>query len=487
MSARRIDTSLMKPLGLCLAVLLLSMIGLAGCGSEDTTSSAQSCEFHSDCPLGTSCSFENKCIVADCSNCQNDTSLICLHTEDHPEGVCSMPECVSDDDCDTAAGETCNDGECGTGGGNNGGNCSSDDDCGADETCSLAGQCVPDEGGNTCSTSADCGAGEYCDSATGECASGDCGVDADCDTAAGETCNTQTHTCEGGSSDPCGGCPSGQTCNTQTNQCESGSTDPCGGACPSGQHCDTASDTCVADQACDPACGTDQVCNPTTGTCEDNNCPTGSPTPQDCANDPVYNKFDPDGCYCAECLSDNDCDTAAGESCNPNGECMNCSEQCDPSQGGNACSQAGFYCVSNCCVECVGNTDCPQGDVCVDGACGPPPDCSTDPTVCTGGMVCNQSTGQCETPQTGQSCSVPTDCPQGQFCQGGQCQDLTGGGIGGGTCDPATTMCNSDCTCPGNSTCQFGMMCTGCQGTILSSDCPAGQACLAGVCWDLGM
>jgi hypothetical protein len=157
---------------------------------------------------------------------------------------------------------------------------------------------------------------------------------------------------------------------------------------------------------------------------------------------------------------------------------MTCDESCDPSDGGNACADPGFYCVSDCCVECLGASDCASGQVCVDGSCGAPPDCSVDPSVCTGGTVCDQATQTCVPPDTGGACTDQTDCAQGQFCNAGQCESLTGGG-GGGTCDPA---------CPGNSTCELGVLCTGCTaGPIpgLSPDCPAGQPCLGGVCFPL--
>jgi hypothetical protein len=157
---------------------------------------------------------------------------------------------------------------------------------------------------------------------------------------------------------------------------------------------------------------------------------------------------------------------------------MVCNETCDPADGGNACSNPGFYCVSDCCVECLGAADCANGEVCVDGSCGAPPDCSVDPSVCTGGTVCDQQTQTCVPPQTGQGCTTDADCAdQLSFCntQSGQCESITGGG-GGGTCSPA---------CPGNSTCELGMLCTGCQpGPIpgISPDCPSGQLCFAGVC-----
>ncbi|QDG53748.1 hypothetical protein FIV42_24290 [Persicimonas caeni] len=450
-----------------LAALFVLMIGLAGCG-EDDTSAVESCSFHSDCPVGTSCNYEGKCIEAACSNCENEPSLVCLVTDEHPEGVCSVPECSSDGDC--AEGESCQEGLCTDG--STVGDCQSDADCADGEKCNLANECVPDDS-TGCTTSDDCGDGEYCDQDAGSCAVGDCYDSTDC--ADSETCDTN-NTCVPDGTDPCGGCPQGQTCNTQTSQCEVTGTEPCGGSCPSGQVCNTQTDQCEPEQNCDPACTDGQICDTTSGTCIDNNCPPGTPEPSDCAADPVYNKFDADGCFCAQCLSDSDCDTGAGETCNPNGECIVCNESCDPSQGGNACSDPGFYCVSNCCIECVGNSDCPQGEVCVDGSCGAPPDCSVDPSACTGGMVCNQSTGQCEMPQSGTSCSSDADCQQGQFCDPSTqtCQSLIGDGSGM-TCDPQ---------CPsGPDACIFGMMCTCPQDAMpWEQVCPSGQVCLIGVC-----
>lgn len=452
-----------------LMAMIALAIGLAGCGSEDPAS-AQSCTFHSDCPSGTVCNFESKCATVECDFCKDDPNLVCI------DGACSLPECSTDDECDTAAGETCNNGACSDGTGNNGTgeDCQSNADCEEGETCNLQNQCVPD-GGDGCTSSDECGEGEYCNQDSGDCEAGDCYDSTEC--GQGETCD-ENNTCVSGGGDCGGGCPTGQTCNTSTNQCEEDTTDPCGGGCPTGQVCNTDTDQCEPEQQCDPACGADEVCDVTSGNCVPNDCPVGTPSPQDCANDPVYNKFDPDGCFCAQCLSDSDCDTAAGETCNPNGECMVCETSCTAQQGGgNPCPSADEYCVANCCVECIGNADCASGEVCVDGSCGAPPDCSVDPTVCTGGMVCNQSTGQCETPQSGGSCTSDADCQQGQFCDptSGSCQSLTNPG-GGGTCDPA---------CPDPNSCFGGMICTCPTDALPFPDptiCPAGQICFFGMC-----
>lgn len=437
---------------LYVATVFVLALGLAACGSEDT-SSAQSCEFDSDCELGTVCNYQEKCISAPCEDCEDDPSRICLVNDENPDGVCSRPECSGDSDCDTDAGETCSDGVCTTDGGG-GDDCTNDSDCDDGEECNLANECVPSED-DDCEVNDDCDDGEYCDPDTNECEVGECANSIDCEDD--EICDDNNECVVDGGEEDCSvdsDCADGEVCNAD-NQCEADES-----------------------SACDPECTGSEVCDETTGECIENECPPGTPSPDDCASDPEYNKFDAEGCFCAQCLDDSDCDTDAGETCNSNGECFACApeNECDPADGGDACAQEDYYCSSNCCVECLGNTDCADGEVCVDGSCGEAPDCSVDPSVCTGNLVCDPDTNTCVPPETGTDCSDdPNACPEGTFCDSttGECQDLTGGG-GGGTCDPA---------CPSGD-CIFGEMCT-CpsDGNPLDTSlCPSGEVCIFGMC-----
>src|SRR5690554_280189 len=434
--------------GFYAAILMAALFSLSACGSDDVAA-VQSCVFQSDCELGFACSTaSNECIQLPCVNgvCVEDPNLVCVVTPAHPGGTCSSPECTGDAQCDVSAGETCQAGVCATGGTTGG--CVNNSDCPDGQICNVADQCVPGE---------DVVEPEDCDNAC---------VD-------GQTCNTTTGECEGGTSDPCGGsCVAGQTCNAATGVCETDDINnpPCGGSCPSGQSCNTATNACEADTQTDPCNGTctaSEICN--NGTCVPNNCPPGSQTPETCAQDPVYNLFDAEGCYCSECLGDSDCNAAAGETCTENGECMACTESCDASQGADACSQDGFFCISGCCIECTGNSDCSvAGEVCVDGTCAPPPSCASDPTVCRAGTVCENDV--CTTPSTDAGCTSAAECfPKTCNLQTNTCEDGAGSRL--------PDMCAADSDCPNSQVCAGGFFCMdGCFANCLF--CIAGVYCM---------
>jgi hypothetical protein len=105
-----------------------------------------------------------------------------------------------------------------------------------------------------------------------------------------------------------------------------------------------------------------------------------------------------------------------------------CSSNSPAASTGGTCSLAGNRCQFGCsdsqgCVECLANTDCPNGaPLCVSGlcvACGTTADCNT-------GQVCEPATHTCANP-----CTTNANC-------------VGGGGPGGGdapTCDVATGTC----------------------------------------------
>jgi hypothetical protein len=80
--------------------------------TKPSASAPTECDFQSDCELGTSCNFEGRCVRAPCEDCEDDPGLICLVNEEKPGGVCSRPECTTDNECDMGAGETCDQGLC---------------------------------------------------------------------------------------------------------------------------------------------------------------------------------------------------------------------------------------------------------------------------------------------------------------------------------------------------------------------------------------
>ena len=475
------------------ALLLTAVIGVVGCGTDETSTTTETpCSFDDECEIGQVCLAEGVCGKVDCQFC--GPSQICW-TSPEGESSCSRPECNSDDEC--AGDASCDGGKCVVS------SCESRDDCPEGKICNvLAGTCVdpPD----MCATDFDCPDGQVCDPNTSECRDG-CSDSGACDE--GEFCNPDVKRCEPGcdSDDACG---AEQSCDTENNQC---ACDPA--KCAEGFVCDAATNGCVEQeepetcedvdcpegQMCDPGtlecietpegCTTQQgmpnscppgsVCNEATGECTTSTCPDKSP--EDCTGATPYLSMD--FCECVQCLDDTNCDMAAGESCNFNGQCQAaCANPCDQADADPCAGVPDTnYCFGGCCVECVGAADCAAGEACVDGFCDMPPPCDpADPTTCPSGYTCTG--GQCQPMQAGGNCDVndPMSCPQGQFCQPasmgssmGTCQGL-GGGMGCG-------LCNPNCTCDGNLTCD-GFACTGCMGFIDPS-CPGMLGvCLEGLC-----
>lgn len=365
-----------------------------GCSDEEVAGNT-TCSTDRDCELGTVCTAQNVCDYVDCQYCSPEDH-VCLITDERPEGSCSLPECVLNEDCPD--GEPCVEGICG----GSIPECTNNDQCPGTQVCNFANRCVDGEGGDDdCASNDDCSGNQVCDTTSGQC------ID------------------------------------------------------PGSDNCNDDPDLCADNEYCAD-----------NGECRTNNC--GDLSPSDCTGlTPV---FDGPNCQCVACLDASNC--APGQICN-NGTCEDtqsggCQISCDPNTPG-ICSGTGTpYCINECCVECLGAADCGGGEICLDGFCGLPPDCSTDPSVCPTGYECNAQ-GECAAPQTGQSCdpSDPSSCPVGTFCdpETSQC-----GGLGG---DLGCGFCNEDCTCDGGLTCN-GFACEGC--TMFSSDCPTGQFCLTGIC-----
>lgn len=450
------------------AVLLLCFAGCSG----DTAGGSTTCALDTDCPLGKVCQVQDKvCIVADCVHCEDNPDQICYKPTPESEGSCSAPECISDEECSSGS---CREGQCSDGG------CVTNDDCGDAEVCNLAGQCVESDG--TCAGDADCPDGEVCKDEA--CVEG-CSEDDDCEDE--EFCNTETQACEEGCRDSMS-CPSGQVCTDGDCACDETScpdgkvcldTGNCGDptscdqvTCPDGEVCNPTDLTCQAACTAD-SCMANEVCNPQTGLCEVDNCPGEDPTQCDGTQRPLW---DPIRCFCAECLGDTDCNEGAGETCNASGSCFACQQACDAGTPG-TCSGDTPYCINSCCVECVGAADCAQGQLCLDGQCGDPPNCQVDPSVCPDGYMCDAN-GECQPPAS-QGCDPddPTTCPDSTFCDPTTLMCTgAGGGFGCG-------LCNPDCTCDGGATCN-GFLC---ECDPLMQNCPAGQACipLLNVCFAL--
>ncbi|HUU00274.1 MAG TPA: hypothetical protein VM425_02405 [Myxococcota bacterium] len=138
-------------------------------------------------------------------------------------------------------------------------------------------------------------------------------------------------------------------------------------------------------------------------------------------------------CVDGDCRVDQDCE--ANFFCDENYKCLanECATDGD-------CAPAEF-CDSGRCkprqvVNCTGDTECRDDELCLDGTCQIAPACSAD-TDCPTGTVCTD--GKCARP-----CSVDADCPSGgipQVCQDGHCLQ----------------QCINDNTCPGDKICEAGV------------------------------
>jgi Cys-rich repeat protein len=475
-------------------LVMVMGFGLAGCGEEEVANKPTACSFDTDCKVGEVCLLARKecgsvpCVGDDgVANCLD--GQICLVLGDG-RSVCSRPECVSSSDCD--APSVCSAGKCVME------TCSTKDDCPAGKICNLAGACVEPSG--SCSSDAECPSGQVC-FADGQCGEG-CSMDTDCE--AGKYCDTGARLCATGcrNSMECGeglvcganracacnatSCPAGKVCDMMTGSCVIRSITSCDEVtCQPGMFCDPVDFQCkpgCTDRPGQPnSCQAGEVCNLATGQCVGNAC--GGRDGSECVGT-SRPRWNTQNCFCAECLSDSDC--PGGKSCNANGTCQACAP-CDPATpgvcgvGANANAP---YCIAGCCVQCIGNADCPAGKICLDGVCGQPPSCAQDPNACPQGYTCQN--GQCQPPSSGGgACNIadPSSCPIGQTCTP---TDQSGNGtceaLGGGFCG----LCNADCTCNGGLTCN-GFVCEGCNpNAFIDPRCPPGilpiGICFQGIC-----
>jgi len=169
-----------------------------------------------------------------------------------------------------------------------------------------------------------------------------------------------------------------------------------------------------------------------------------------------------------DCLSNQNCDEGLcvtkqnlceavscppGEDCNPNnGNCVlksACSGFC---KKGQVCDINKKVCVDDCRVKACkdANETCNQGT----GVC-MPPDCRTG-FVCTGGLVCDNVTGQCVQP--------PPDCRKaGNSCKTGEC------------CHPSTGKCVTDCRICKN--CKSTQTCNSSTGICQTKVCQVKSTC----------
>jgi len=150
-----------------------------------------------------------------------------------------------------------------------------------------------------------------------------------------------------------------------------------------------------------------------------------------------------DGCELSFCPD--------GETCLSSLSCLTCT-----------CvnNQAQYTAIEGCCdSEC----DCPEGEICIDGACGEP-ECECD-DECDYFEECVE--GQCVFVE--ECCEVDSDCGEGVCFQ---CCD--------GVCSHIEGCCSSDDDCPLDSVCEDNA----CVQTCCESDddCGANEVCSDGAC-----
>jgi hypothetical protein len=143
-----------------------------------------------------------------------------------------------------------------------------------------------------------------------------------------------------------------------------------------------------------------------------------------------------------------DDDAGTGAACRNSKDCPT-DQVCDP--------------TAHACVQCVSNSDCMTGLVCMGSRCQAPAamcmnslDCTADPKA----PICDSSTGKCV------GCVVAKDCPTSNDCIDHACK--------------AFTMCANSLDCPSGQVCDTTRQrCVECVGT---NDCPMTSKCVGNVC-----
>jgi hypothetical protein len=149
----------------------------------------------------------------------------------------------------------------------------------------------------------------------------------------------------------------------------------------------------------------------------------------------------------------------------------------------------GQLCVNGACstqsAECSSRCDCDPGEICEGGACQSPPttcttkeDCPRGPADRCEAFQCNGFTHQCFDPDP-QPCAGPADCAGRPGCTGGTVCTCTSAGacVPDAACTPQdeTTTCGSGNYCNGTAHCDALPACT------QASDCTTlGLACNGG-------
>ena len=302
-------------------------------------------------PNSNACSDGNVCTVGD--TCSNGICVGGARLNCNDNNVCTTDLCNPASGCQYL---------------NNSDACDDGVHCNGDDTCA----------GGSCSAHAGdpCAAPEYCDENTDACV--ECLSDTHCDD--GDVCTNDS--CAGGTcsyTDNDGVvCDDGLFC-TATDECLGGACVGSGDACP-GQMCNDDTDACV-DCISHADCTDGEVCT-------DDFC-------------------DADG-QCFYTNNSNACDDTlfctAVDSCS-GGSCVGSGDPCL----GQLCDE-----VNDRCVECLGDADCDDGNVCTNDFCvgGTCSYTDNDGAVCDDGLFCT-TTGEC----AGGVCVGSGDACPGQMWQ----------------------------------------------------------------------
>lgn len=446
------------------------------------------------------------------SDCTDSSDCLASHYCDVPSGTCLPRQnpggaCTSDDNCNTAQGDSCVDGVCC--------NAPCTGQCQACNVAGSVGQCVPvpaggapREGGPVGASRVPCSTdgsscGGACDGvnvsacafpmAGTECAPAACNAGTNqaveasvcnglgacnapaavsCDPfvcdgdACRQTCSQDSH-CEGNLQCIAGTCvaafPNGSDCTVGT-QCQSGlcvdgvcCSSACGGQC---EACNVAGDegTCTPvsgdPRGARPACSGSGDC---AGTCDGSN--------------PAACTFPNTNVTCRQAACTDGTATLTGY-CNGSGICpgaqtVACDDGCD-----------GLLCAN---PECSVSADCGAGEVCRAGMCVPPDEngtaCSTAADCasgfCVDGVCCDSSCGgQCEACDVAGSVGECSAVPADSLPRGGRMPCATDGSICGGRCDGTT---RNACGYPATGECRPGS----CDSSvaIVAATCDGSGAC----------
>ena len=372
-------------------VLLLSVI-LLWSGCKERKESTKTCNVHSECPSHQICKG-GTCIAWTCTeNAQCVSPLRCV------DGLCRDVDCFVDDEC--RDGKFCDNNSC-------------------IWPCELLSTCE-------CLDANDC-AGAFC-AGPASCVLGECRTMGNPCALIGDSCNENINTCKPVTDTSCAGdedCDDDLFC-TGNPRCIDSICHRDGSPCSyDAPFCDEGQDICR-----NPSCVDDTDCDNETFCDGAEECVDGVCVSSDtyaCAEDAPFCDPTLDTCTCMPgsqgcflCYSADDC--AAGESCTPEGECLDaCGEK--------VCGDDGY---GGSCGECD------QGLDCTDGACVCVPECGEK--VC-GDDGCDGSCGECDASDT---------CVDGTCVCVPSCLDKTCGDDGcGGSCGECSTIysCNGDGQC----------------------------------------